>query len=341
MVLRKLFHIIGLPLYIAIRFHRRINRFEGIKTMLENKHGEIPKQPLLAAGIISAVGAVAAGALKLDHYFGSRGIDNSESDPDFVIDHKPKADKTLVLLGGLCMHTDTVAERYKSQLADDTNLVAPIFPENCFDPKSIFERTFEHVEKTNPKQIYIAGLSMGGLLGWDWLAHGLETGRDEIVSKVSGVVARGTPFGKDAIRFAPRMLLNTVSRLGYSYTLDHGRALLKGWNCKSLMEANPAKVVPQCRYLAGNHAGQLPFTPPHIVFIRGSKSDPIVNEGAAIKALEQLTGRPVELAVDQENKKAEHAPTDKKSAWFMLNQLGIAKPQTSTQSIPLFIPQAA
>lgn len=307
--------------------------------MLENKYSEIPKQPLVAAGIISAVGVVAAGIRKLDGYLGSRGIDASENDPDFVIDYKPDADKTLVLLGGLCMHTDEVANNFQSQLADDTNLVAPIFPETCFDPKTIFEKTFQHLEKTNPKQVFIAGLSMGGIMGWDLLEYGLQTGRNTIVENTAGLVTRGTPFGKDAIRFAPRMLLNTVSRLGYSYTLDHGRALLRGRNCDSLIEASPAKVVPQCRYLAGNHASTLPVIPERIVFVRGAKPDPIVNENVAIRAFERKLGRPIEQAVDDRSVKSEHAPTDKRSAWFMLNQLGIAKPEV--QAVPALLPQAA
>jgi hypothetical protein len=327
-MLRKLLILPLTPTGLAKRLLGRITGSKGIKAMLENKH-EIPKQPLVAAGIISAVGALAAGAIKLDRYFGSRGIsEDSENTPDFVIEHKPEADKTLVLLGGLCMKIDEVAERYSSQLADDTNLIAPIFPETSFNPQVIFERTFRQLEATQPKEILIAGLSMGGYLGWDMLEYGVKTGRQELVEKVSGFSAWGTPFGKNAIRLAPRMLLNTVSRLGYSYTLDRSRSILIKQDYKSLMEAHPAKVVPQCRYLAGNHAGTLPITPDRIVFIRGAVPDPIVNEDAAAKALEHRAGQPIERVVNNESTRAEHAPTDKKSAWFMLNQLGIAKPIT-------------
>lgn len=310
--------------------------------MLENRNGEIPKQPLIAAGIISAVGALAAGALKLDHYLGSRGLKIDDADPEFIIDYKPAADKTLILFGGLCMHTDEVAERYKSQLASDTNLIAPIFPETGFDPKSIYEKTLAHIEEINPSEIYIAGLSMGGLLGWDLIAHGLETGRKEIVERVKGVAVRGTPFGKDAIRFGPRMLLNTVSRLGYSYTLDRGRSLVKNQSYKSLLEASPAKVVPQCRYLAGNHANKISVVPEQIIYIRGELPDPIVSETTAARSFEHRIGKPVEMVVDHEFQLSEHAPTDKRSAWFMLNQLGIAKPVAAQQSQPqLLLPPLA
>lgn len=342
MMLQRILHTTILPLRIALRKRKRITRFEGIKAMLENKHGEIPKQPLLAAGIISAAGALAAGALKLDHYFGRRGIDNTEIEPDFVIDHRSGSDQTLVLLGGLCMNTHSVAKNFRSQLADTTSLVAPVFPETCFDPEIIFEKTFEKIEQINPKEILIAGLSMGGIMACDWLEYGLKTGRQDIVERVSGIVTRGTPFGKDAIRFAPRMLLNTVSRLGYSYTLDHGRSLLKNFNCRSLIEANPAKVVPQCRYLAGNHTSPLVFAPERIIFVRGLHPDPIVDEKSAIKAFEKKVGRPVEQVVDNSSTKSEHAPTNRMSAWFMLDQLGIAKPkQASAPQQAILLPSAA
>jgi hypothetical protein len=338
-----LLRLIALPVIyslLVLRFFWRITGFKSIKAMLEYKH-EIPKQPFVAAGIISAAGALAAGALKLDRYFGSRGIAEEQSEPEFLIDLKPDADKTLILLGGLCMNTENVAKRYRSELADDTNLVAPLFPEKSFDPESLFEKTYQHVEATAPQEIKIVGLSMGGLLGWDWLDYGLKTGRRELVEKVTDIGLWGTPVGKDAIRFAPRMLLNTVSRLGYSYTLDHGRSLLKGWNCKSLMEAHPAKVVPQCRYLASNHAGPLSITPARIVFVMGAIPDPIVNEEVAARAQEQKTGRSIERAIYTDMERAEHAPTSKKAAWFMLNQLAVAKPLPQAQAHTQFLPQAA
>lgn len=334
MILRKLLVSLWAPSGLVKSVLGRITSSKGIKAMLENKY-DIPKQPLVAAGIISAVGALAAGAIRLDRYLGSRDITEDTAGPDFYIDHKPGADKTLVLLGGLCMQTDAVAERYRSQLAEDTNLIAPIFPETNFNPQTIFERTFRQLEMTKPKEILIAGLSMGGNLGWDLLDYGVKTGRQELVEKVSGFGAWGTPFGKNAIRFAPRMLLNTVSRLGYSYTLDRSRSILINHDYKSLMDAHPAKVVPQCRYLAGNHAGSLQVTPEHIVFIRGALPDPIVNEDAAARALEQKAGRRIEQVVNTDSTRAEHAPTDKKSAWFMLNQLGIAKPVAENQPLPM------
>jgi hypothetical protein len=296
------------------------------KTMQNpNKYNETLKQHILAAGIISAVGAVAAGALKLDQYLGSRdGIEDGLAEPELIV-HHPDKTKALVLLGGLCMSTNTVAKRFKSQLADDISLIAPIFPDTGFNPITVFERTYQKLEETNPDEVILAGLSMGGPLGWDWLDYGWQTGRQDLVKKVSTMALWGSPMDKCAIRPGPRSLISMVETLGYSYILNHSRPLLRRWNLNSIANAPSAKIVPQCKYLAGKHAGELPVTPDRVVWFRGMLPDPVVNEDRSIKILEQKLGFKVEQIVDQSSTRKEHVPTNKRAIWFMLSQLGIAK----------------
>lgn len=302
-----------------------------------NKHFETVKNPLLAAGMVSAVGAL---TLKLDRYFGRRSItDESGTDLGFFIDERPEAETTLVLLGGLCMMGKHVAQRYASELADDVNLVSPIYASNGFNKELLFDRLYEEVEKTNPKKIMVAGLSMGGLLPWDWLSYGLETGHADTVEKVSAAVLRGVPADQKAIRPAPRMLLNTVSRRGYSYALDHGRPLLKRWNCVSLLEATPVTIAQQCRYLASRHDTVPSVLPEQIVFVRGNAPDPVVDEDVAVASLERRLGQPIEQAIDISFNKSSHVPTDQQSVRFMLSQLGIAKPVHEKQVASLPLPQ--
>ena len=306
------------------RSFRRITEIRTYTAMSElNKHFETVKTPLLAAGMVSAVGAL---TLRLDQYLGHRNVvDESGNELDFFVHERPQADTTLVLLGGLCMTGEHVAQRFDRQLSDNVNLVSPIYAPNGLNTGLLFDRLFDEVEKTNPRHIKIAGLSMGGLLSWDWLDHGLKTGRRETVEKVSEVALRGVPAEQRAIRTAPRMLLNTVNKHGYSYALDHSRPLLKRWNCVSLLEASPATIVQQCRYLADRHDSAPSVLPERIVFLRANVPDPIVKEDTAVACLERRLGRSIEQAVDTSYNQSSHIPTDQQSVRFMLYQLGIAK----------------
>jgi hypothetical protein len=292
-----------------------------------NRYGETLKQHIVTAGIISAVGALAAGALKLDQYLGNHVYtEDTEAEPEMVSHHDPDNDQTLVLLGGLCMRTDKVAKRCKSQLAHGVNFIAPILPDTGFNPPITHEKTWQEVERSNPKKILLAGISMGGPQGWDWLDYGLKTGRQDLVEKVTDWGMIGSPMDKSAVRPGPRALVNMVDRLGYSYILNHSRPMLRRWDLKSIANAPSTKIVPQCKYLAGKHAGQLPVMPKHVVYVRGIFPDPVVNEDRSIKILEQKLGFKVEQVVNDDWTHREHAPTDKASLWFLLSQLGVAKP---------------
>lgn len=290
---------------------------------LLNKHLETVKTPLVTAGLVSMLGAI---TFKADQYFGTRkAMETAGADLDFYIDQKPGADKTLVLLGGLCMTGDRLARSYAAELTDDVNLLSPIYGSNGFDAKDLFEKLYHEVEKTKPKEIIIAGLSMGGLLAFDWVGHGLRTGRSDTVSKVSESIVRGVPASAKAIRPAPRLLLHTASKVGYSYALEQSRPLLKHWDCVSLLEASPVTIVQQCRYLSKDHSGSLPNFPGNITFVRGASADPIVNEDIAVNNLEQRLHKPITQAIDSEYLSSAHVPTDRHSIRFMLAQLGIAR----------------
>jgi hypothetical protein len=296
-----------------------------------NRHSETLRQQILTAGIISAVGAVAAGMIKLDQYMGTRdATEDAQADPEIIFHDQPDGDTTLVLLGGLCMGTNNIAKRCKSQLANGVSLVAPIFPDTGFNPVTIFEKTYQKLEETKPSKVILAGLSMGGPLGWDWLQYGLNTGRQELVEKVSSMGLCGSPMDKSAIRLGPRTLVKMVDVLGYSYTLNRSRPLLRRWNLNSIANAPSTKIVPQCKYLAGNHAGKLPIMPGRVVWIRGMLPDPVVDEDRSISILEQKLGAKVEQIVNKAWVLSEHVPTGKPSLRFMLEQLGIAKPNEST-----------
>lgn len=307
-------------------------------TMSElNKHIETIKVPLLTAGVASLVGAL---TIKADQYFGFRQA-HSERGPelDLSIVERSNASKTLVLLGGLCMNGEELAEHYKEELDDNVNLVSPIYDSNGFDGPSLFEQLYDQLDKSPTDEIMIAGLSMGGLIAWDWLDYGIKNGKQDITDKVSHVILRGVPVSTKSIRPGPRLLLNTVQRMGYSYALDHSRPLLKRWNCVSLLKATPAAVVEQCRYLAGPHISNFDFTPEKVTFLRGGLPDPVVDERIAIDTLQQNLNHPINEVIDTEYMYPTHAPTDKQSVRFMLDQLGIAKP--SYGALSTLLPQAA
>lgn len=297
--------------------------------MPENKYERIP-QPIIAASLASSIGLLAASALRIDQRLGRSEIVTEQSNPEFIVTNKSNADRTIVLLGGLCMNTESLGKRFAKQLPDDTNLVSPIFPKACFNPEQIFEETLRHTESTKPRDVIIAGFSMGGLLGLDLMNYGTQTGKTDVINNVSHFISRGTPFSNNAIRPGPRLLLQLADKMGYSYTLNHGRSLLKKWDCKSLIEANPATVVPQCHYLASKHAAQLEYLPERITYITGNTPDPIVNETTSIAALNTIVGRPVEIMTDPGNHDAQHAPTDGRSIRFMLDQL-LVKPNQHLQ----------
>lgn len=288
-----------------------------------NKHIETIKGPLLTAGVASVLGAL---TFKADQYFGSKRA-HSEHGPelDLCITERPGANKTLVLLGGLCMNGEELAAQYQEELADDVNLISPVYDSNGFDGPSLFEQLYDRLDKTPPTEIVVAGLSMGGLIAWDWLDYGAKNGKQDIADRVSHVILRGVPVSPKSIRPGPRFLLNTVQRLGYSYALDHSRPLLKRWDCVSLLRATPAAIVEQCRYLAGPHMNSVDSSPEHVTFVRGALPDPVVDETIAINTLQQRLGRPVDEVVDTQYFHPTHAPTDKQSIRFMLEQLGIAK----------------
>lgn len=329
MMLRRHNHLPALHT-LAKHLLKRITKVRSVKTQKmqnSNEHEESLKHHLIAVGVISAVGAVAAGALKLDQYLGNRDItEDVIAEPELIFHHQADKTKALVLLGGLCMNTGNVAKRCKSQLADNVSLIAPIFPDTGFNPTTIFEKTYRKLEETNPDEVILAGLSMGGPLSWDWLDYGWQTGRQDLVKKVSTMAFQGSPMNKSAIRPGPRSLINMVEMLGYSYMLNRTRPLLRRWNLNSIANAPSTKIVPQCIYLAREHAGRLPETPERVVWFRGMLPDPIVNEDRSIKILEQKLGRKVEQIVDTAVTQKEHVPTDKRALWFMLSQLGIAKP---------------
>lgn len=296
-------------------------------TMSElNKHLETIKVPLLTAGIASAIGAI---TFKADQYLGAKKA-HSEHGPDLdlCITERQNAKSTLVLLGGLCMNGEELASQYRDELADTVNLVSPVYDTNGFDGPALFEQLYDQLAKTPTDKIMIAGLSMGGLIAWDMIDYGVKNGRQNITDKVSDVILRGVPVCPKAIRPGPRLLLNTVQRLGYSYALDQSRPLLKRWNCVSLLRATPAAIVEQCRYLAGPHIDSPAFTPDRVTFIRGALPDPVVDETVAINTLRRRLGRPVAEVVDTEYLLPTHAPIDSQSVRFMLQQLGIAKRDT-------------
>lgn len=295
-------------------------------TMSElNKHLETIKGPLLTAGIASAIGAI---TFKADQYFGSKSAHNEHGpDLDLSIIERPNATKTLVLLGGLCMNGEELAAQYQEELAGDVNLISPVYDSNGFDGPSLFEQLYEQLDRSPTDDIVIAGLSMGGLIAWDWLDYGIKNGKQDITDKVSHVILRGVPVSPKSIRPGPRLLLNTVQRLGYSYALDHSRPLLKRWNCVSLLKATPAAIVEQCRYLAGPHTSNFDFSPDKVTFVRGALPDPVVDEQIAINTLQQRLSRPINEAIDTDHMRPTHAPIDTQSVRFMLAQLGIAKHQ--------------
>lgn len=304
-----------------------------------NKHIETIKGPLLTAGVVSMLGAI---TFKADQYLGTKkALETSGADLDFYTTEKPGADKMLVLLGGLCMSGTHVAERYANELADDVDLISPMYGSNGFNHTELFDKLYEQLDAAQPKEIMVAGLSMGGLLACDWLNYGAKNNRKDITDKVSSLVVRGVPASNRAIRPGPRMLLNTASRLGYSYALEQGRPLLKRWNCVSIMEATPATIVQQCRYLTSRHAEPLEIVPAQVTFVRGGRADPVVDEAIAISAMEQRLGRPIEQAIDTDYQQAAHIPTDRQSVRFMLNQLGIAKHETQTQQANMLLHAAA
>lgn len=316
---------------IAKRLFGRITgaRYVKSKTMQnKNDYGETLRQHILTAGIISAVGALAAGAIKFDQYLGTREVaEDTQAEPEMAFHHKPDNDRTLVLLGGLCMNTADLAKNCRSQLAEGVSLITPIYPETGFNPQIIFEKTYQKLEETNPKEVFVLGISMGGPMNWDLLAYGLKTGRQELVEKVSGWGMAGSPMDKKAIRFGPRTLVDMVHRRGYSYALNHSRPLLRRWNLDSIANAPSTKIVPQCMYLAGEHAGRLPISLKRVVYMRGMLPDTVVDEDRSITILEQKLGLTVEKVVNEAWTKRDHARTGKESLRFMLSQFGIAKPK--------------
>ena len=323
---------------VAKYFNRAYIRSRTSEAMSElNKHLETIKGPLLTAGIASAIGAI---NFKADQYFGSKSA-HSEHGPelDLAITERLGATKTLVLLGGLCMNGEELASQYQKELADDVNLITPVYDSNGFDGPSLFEQLYDQLDNTPTDDIVIAGLSMGGLIAWDMIDYGIKNGRQDTTEKISHVILRGVPVCPKSIRPGPRLLLNTVQRLGYSYALDHSRPLLRRWNCVSLLKATPAAIVEQCRYLAGPHTNNLESLPDQVTFVRGVLPDPVVDESIAIGTLQRQLGRPVHEVIDSEYLLPVHAPTDRQSVRFMLEQLGIAK--SHTQQIPAISLQVA
>ncbi len=293
-----------------------------------NKHAEFGRQQLLTVGLTSAVGALGmtVAGLSLDHYMGKRGISLSETDEPEVITHtRETVHKTLVLMGGLCMGTQDVAGRFYSQLDEHVDLIAPIAPQSGFNPHRLFEKTYQKLEDGNPDEVLLLGLSMGGLLGWDFLRYGLEHGKDDMVARVSTMAFRATPIGKRAIRPGPRALLTSVGILGYSYMLDHhGRAFLQRRNFASVASAPASRVVPECKYLSRAHMEPLNTTPERLLWIRGRHPDPIIYEDVSIRALTAATGKAPEIHIDERSDRIAHMPTDRRSARFVLDAMGIA-----------------
>lgn len=323
---------------IAKYLGRAYTRTRTSEAMSElNKHIETIKGPLLTAGIASAIGAI---TFKADQYFGSKSA-HSEHGPelDLAITERSGATKTLVLLGGLCMNGEELALQYQNELADDVNLITPVYDSNGFDGPSLFEQLYDQLDSTPTDDIVIAGLSMGGLIAWDMIDYGIKNSRQDTTEKISHIILRGVPVCPKSIRPGPRLLLNTVQRLGYSYALDHSRPLLKRWNCVSLLKATPAAIVEQCRYLAGPHINNPDFLPGKVTFVRGALPDPVVDESIAIATLQQQLGCPVNEVIDTEYLRPVHAPTDRQAVRFMLEQLGIAK--RSTEQILATTLQAA
>jgi len=330
MTLRKMVLFIDNRFRIANDKRKRITRYRYIKSKpMQNpdKHGESLKQHILTVAAISALGALAAGAVRLDQYIGNHEVnEDTEAEPEMIFHHQAENDETLVLLGGLCMATDRMAKRCKTQLAPGVSLVAPIWPETGFNKKITLEKTWQHIEQTKPNKIHLGSISMGGPLGLDFLDHGLKSGRQELVEKVVNWGIIGSPMYLGAVRHGPRELVELVDRFGYSYVLNHSRPLLRRWNLNSIANAPSTKIVPQCKYLASQHAARLPIMPQRVLYVRGKKNDPVVDEDGSIKYLEQKHGLIVEQPLNEDWEESEHARTDKASLWFLLSQFGIAKP---------------
>lgn len=307
-----------------------------------DKNSETAKNYFVTAGVMAAVGGAATAAFRLDQYYGGRGIPEMPStEPELFFQPRQDADKTLVLLGGFCMGTKGVAKRFNSQLADDVNLIAPIAPDVGFNPQTMFESTYRALEKTNTSKLYVAGLSMGGRLAIDFVNHGFRTGRQDFFKDYS-MAFRGSPMDKHCVRVMPRLLLDTIGLLGYSYTLDHARPILRRFSAKSAATAPITRVVEEGNYLLSDFDRTLPVRPKRVIWVRGMKPDPTINEDRSISLLQKDIGMAIEQYFDKDCTEPKHMPTNKRAAQFMLSKFDLVKPDNSPlDSVPATLTRAA